>query len=64
LSGLSFPVLFLVLTALFIVDAFFPDPLPFIDEAILGTLAVLLGTWRQRRQQKGRKNGEESRPSP
>jgi hypothetical protein len=51
-SGLSFPKLFFLLTGLFLLDAFFPDPIPFIDEAILGTLAVVLGSFRQRRQAK------------
>ena len=56
LTGLSFPVLFLVLVALFLIDAVFVDPVPFVDEAILGTLAVLLGTWRKKRHEKRQKN--------
>jgi hypothetical protein len=49
LSRLSFPKLFLVLSGLFLVDAVVPDMIPFMDEAILGTLAVLVGSWRRRR---------------
>lgn len=52
LSGLSFPKLFLLLSGLFLLDAFIPDALPFMDEAILGTLAVLVGSWRRRRSTK------------
>lgn len=51
-SGLGFPKLFAVLLVLFVVDLFFPDPIPFIDEAILGGLTVLVGMWRNRRESK------------
>lgn len=53
-SGLGFPKLFALLVVLFIADLVFPDPIPFIDEAILGGLAVLVGMWRQRRESKRR----------
>jgi hypothetical protein len=49
LSRLSFPKLFLLLTGLFLVDAVIPDMIPFMDEAVLGILAVIVGSWRQRR---------------
>jgi hypothetical protein len=55
-SRLSFPKLFFVLTALFILDFFIVDPLPFVDEAILGILAVMVGMWRGKRDQKGVKD--------
>lgn len=45
---LRFPQLFLLLLGLFLVDLFIPDPLPFIDEVLLGVLTVLMGTLRQR----------------
>ena len=48
LSSLRFPQLFLLLAALFAVDMVTPDPILFIDEAILGVLAVMLGMWRGR----------------
>lgn len=48
-SGLRFPQLFFLLLALFLVDLVFPDPIPFIDEAILGLLAVLFATWKDRK---------------
>jgi hypothetical protein len=49
-SGLRFPYLFILLLILFAVDLFIPDPIPFIDEAILGLLAVLVGTWKDRKK--------------
>ncbi len=48
LSSLRFPQLFLLLAALFAVDMVTPDPILFIDEAILGVLAVMFGMWRGR----------------
>ena len=51
-SRLSFPKLFLVFLGLFLVDLLIYDPIPFLDEAILGTLAVMLGMWRDRREEK------------
>jgi hypothetical protein len=55
LSGMSYPKLFLLLVALFLVDLVVPDPflIPFLDEAILGILAVLVGSWRRRREGSG-----------
>jgi hypothetical protein len=49
-SGLKYPQLFILLLLLFLVDLFFPDPIPLIDEAMLGILAVLFGTWRDRKK--------------
>ena len=51
-SRLSFPYLFLLFSGLFLLDLVLFDPLPFLDEAILGTLAVMLGMWRDRREAK------------
>jgi hypothetical protein len=51
-SRLGFPKLFAALVVLFVLDLFFPDPIPFVDEAILGGLAVLVGMWRDRRETK------------
>ncbi len=48
LSRLKFPQLFLVLAALFAADMIIPDPILFLDEAILGVLAVMFGLWRNR----------------
>ena len=48
LSKLRFPQLFLLLAALFAIDLVAFDPIPFVDEAILGILAIMLGMWRSR----------------
>ena len=38
----------LILGLLFVVDLFIPDPLPFVDEAVLAILALLAGKWATR----------------
>lgn len=48
LSGLRFPQLFLLLVLLFGIDLLVWDPIPLLDEAILGILAIMLGMWRNR----------------
>ncbi len=48
-SRLRFPQLFFLAGGLFLVDLLVPDVIPFIDEAFLGLLTLLLGAWRDRR---------------
>lgn len=48
-ARLRFPVLFLLTAALFAVNLFIPDPIPFVDEILLGLGTVLLGSWKQRK---------------
>ncbi len=38
-----------LVTGLFLIDVVIPDALPFIDEIVLGILAVLLARWQSRR---------------
>jgi hypothetical protein len=47
-SKMRFPVLFFVTVGLFLVNVFLPDPIPFVDEILLGLGALLLGAIRQR----------------
>jgi hypothetical protein len=61
-SGLSFPKLFLLLAGLFVLDFFVPDPIPLFDEAVLGILTVMLGTFRDRREKKGPAESRTERP--
>lgn len=53
-SRLKFPYLFFLVGVLFFLDMMFPDPIPFVDEIFLGFLTVLLGTWKERREEKER----------
>ncbi len=50
LPRLKYPWLFLLLAGLFLADLIVPDLLPFIDEAMLGLLTVLVGAWKTRRE--------------
>ncbi|MEE4294404.1 MAG: DUF6116 family protein [Xanthomonadales bacterium] len=42
-ESLRFPWVVLITLLLFTVDLFVPDALPFIDEVLLGLVAVILG---------------------
>ncbi len=49
LSRLRSWQLFLVAGALFVADLLIPDPIPLIDEMMLGLATLLLGRWKRRR---------------
>lgn len=51
-SRLRFPTLFLITLVLFGIDVVVPDPVPFIDEIMLGLLTLLFASWRKRRDPK------------
>lgn len=53
LSRLSFPRLFLLAAALFVVDLFVPDVVPLADEILLGLGTLLLANWKDRRNKAG-----------
>ncbi len=61
LSSLSFPKLFLLLGGLFALDLFIPDPIPFMDEAVLGILTVMAGMLRNRSKTQATDAPRESR---
>jgi hypothetical protein len=42
--------MFAITGALFILDFFIPNVLPFVDEILLGLGAVLLGSWKKRKE--------------
>ena len=48
LEQLKSSYLLMLLSALFAVDLFIPDPLPFLDEAVLGIVTLLMARWRMR----------------
>jgi hypothetical protein len=48
-AGLRFPTLFKIVGALFLIDFFLPDLIPFADEILLALGTLLLGSLRSRR---------------
>lgn len=46
---LRYPTLFKVTAGLFLVTLVVPDPIPFIDEILLGLGTLLLANWKRRR---------------
>ncbi|MGR8920934.1 MAG: DUF6116 family protein [Gammaproteobacteria bacterium] len=51
-AGLRFPRLFFIVCTLLVVDLLLPDFVPFIDEIILGLVAVVLGTLKERARER------------
>ena len=47
---LSYPRLFLLTAALFVLDVVIPDFIPFVDEILLGLGTLLLANWKTRKQ--------------
>jgi len=47
--GLRYPALFKVTAFAFAVSVLFPDPIPFIDEMVLGLGTLLLANWKHRK---------------
>jgi hypothetical protein len=48
LQRLRFPQLFVLLLLLLFADLLVPDPIPFLDEALLGLLTLIMGSLRRR----------------
>lgn len=49
LGRLSYPRLFVVTAALFVVDLLIPDFVPLADEILLGLGTLLLANWKNRK---------------
>lgn len=47
---LRFPVLFKLTAALFAVSLILPDPIPMLDELLLGLGTLLLASWKNRKE--------------
>ncbi len=45
---LRYPTLFKLTAGLFAITFFIPDPIPFVDELLLGLGTLLLANWKQR----------------
>lgn len=50
---LKHPTLFKLVAAIFLVNVFLPDPIPFIDEILLGLGTLLLANWKDRNKSMG-----------
>ncbi|MFT5425300.1 MAG: hypothetical protein ACI9ZT_000224 [Gammaproteobacteria bacterium] len=50
-NQLKFRNLFFLVTGLFLIDLLLPDFIPFIDEIILGLMAIILANWKKERNQ-------------
>jgi hypothetical protein len=48
LARLGTRTLVALIGVLFLVDVLLPDPLPFVDEVLLGVATLLAARWRQR----------------
>ncbi len=44
---LKFPKLLALTAVLFVVDFVIPDPIPFLDEILLGLTTLLFARWRE-----------------
>jgi hypothetical protein len=51
-ESLRFPWLVLLTSLLFVVNLFVPDAIPFIDEVLLGLVAVILGRVKKKPKDK------------
>jgi hypothetical protein len=47
---LRYPTLFKVTGALFVLTLFVPDPIPLVDEVLLGLGTLLLANWKRRKE--------------
>ena len=50
-NQLKFRNIFFLVLSLFLIDLLVPDLIPFIDEIILGLLAIILANWKKERKQ-------------
>ena len=50
-NQLKFRNLFFLVICLFLIDLLVPDFIPFIDEIILGLMAIILANWKKERNQ-------------
>lgn len=48
-SRLRFPTLFFITLGLWAINMVIPDPLPLIDEIVMGLLTLMLATWKNRK---------------
>lgn len=46
-GGLRFPTLAGATAVLFLIDLFLPDPIPLVDELLIGLVALMLANWKK-----------------
>jgi len=55
-SNQRFPKLLAITSGLFVIDLFFPDVVPFIDEILLGLISLLLASLKKGRSEISQKD--------
>ncbi len=48
---LRYPTLFKITAAIFLLTVFIPDPIPLVDEVLLGLGTLLLANWKRRKDE-------------
>jgi hypothetical protein len=56
-SNLRFPRLLAVAAVLFVIDLLIPDPIPLLDEILLGLISLLLASLKKRGGEMSSKQG-------
>ncbi|MEO8366075.1 MAG: DUF6116 family protein [Pseudoxanthomonas sp.] len=59
---LRYPVLFKITAALFLLTLVIPDPVPFVDEILLGLATLLLANWKNRKGPAVIDSADQSKP--
>lgn len=57
-SSLRFPYILLLMSVLFVFNLLIPDVIPFVDEIIMGLVAVLLANLKKKPEKALPENGE------
>lgn len=50
-GGVRYPTLLAITAGLFVIDLVVPDPIPLLDEVLLGMVTLVLARWKDRRQE-------------
>lgn len=61
---LRYPTLFKLTSALFLLTLVLPDPIPFLDEIVLGLSTLLLANWHQRKRPVAQQGAEPASSQP
>ncbi|GEM_PF-457752 len=50
--GLRFPTLFMLTAGVLVLDLVLLDPIPFVDEVLIGLATLMLASWKRRRAER------------